>query len=197
MIDDALSQLADSVWALPLLFALVIADALLVVVPGEVAVTAYGALAGVIGVAAAAAFCGDAAYYAVGRTIGLTRRRWTRGRRVSAARDWARSRMDRSIAAIVFTARFIPFARLAVNLTAGASRLPAPRFLLVSALAASAWAVYQVSIGAVVAWLMPGATVAAILVSIGIAVAAGLGVDLLMRAGERRRAVRGDGPRDH
>lgn len=105
--------------------------------------------------------------------------------------------MDRSIAAIVFTARFIPFARLAVNLTAGASRLPAPRFLLVSALAASAWAVYQVSIGAVVAWLMPGATVAAILVSIGIAVAAGLGVDLLMRAGERRRAVRGDGPRDH
>ncbi len=135
VLDDLLAQLATSPWALAALFLLVVGDAFLVVVPGEAAVTAFGALAVstgtlpialVIAIAAAAAFTGDAACYLLGRTVGLDRWRWMRHRRVRALFSWAAVRLDRSTAAIVFTARFIPFARLAVNLTAGASRVAAP-----------------------------------------------------------------------
>ena len=45
MAEPFLTDLASSPWALPLMALLVFADALLVVIPGEVAVTAMGALA--------------------------------------------------------------------------------------------------------------------------------------------------------
>ncbi|MDZ8171293.1 DedA family protein [Microbacterium xanthum] len=200
MLDDVLVQIAGSPWALPLLFLLVAADAFLVVVPGEAAVTALGALAvsggrppivGVIAVAAAAAFAGDAAIYALGRFAGVDRWRWMRTARVRAALDWANRRLERSMASIVFTARFIPFARLAVDLTAGATRVPAARFLTVAGIAATGWAAYQTFIGAAVAFLVPGGPVVAVVVSVALALALGAAVDLVL--GARRRARRGDG----
>lgn len=189
MVDELLGQIAASPWALPALFLLVFADALLVVVPGEAAVTAFAALsvsegtppvAAVVAVAACAAFAGDAACYVIGRVVGLQRWAWMRGRRAQMMFGWARARLDRSTAAIVFTARFIPFARLAVNLTAGASRVPAPRYLAIAAVAATGWALYQSFVGAVVAWLIPGSTLLAVLVSIGVALALGIALDAIL-----------------
>lgn len=197
MIDQVLAGVAVSAWALPLLFALVFGDAFLVVVPGEAAVTVFATLAVatgspplalVVGVAAVAAWCGDALCYVVGRRVGLERWRWMRARRVQAAFAWARARLHRRTAAVVFTARFIPFARLAVNLTAGASKVPAPRYLGVAAVAATGWAAYQALVGAVVGWLVPGGPVVAVLVSIGVALALGFGLDALAARLGRRRA---------
>ncbi|MAO79418.1 MAG: hypothetical protein CMH82_01900 [Nocardioides sp.] len=190
MIDEVLAHVAGSAWALPLMFALVLADSLLVVVPGEVAVTAFGALAvtvgsppllGVVVVAAFAAFLGDMLVYIVGRSVGLNRWAWMRGRRVSAAIRWAHRRLHRSSATVVFTARFIPFARLAVNLTAGASKVPAPRYLALVAGAAAGWALYQAAVGAVVARLVPGGPVVAVVISIAVAIALGVIIDVLVR----------------
>lgn len=195
MIDDFLGSLATSVWALPAMFLLVLADSLLVVVPGEVAVTALGAISvdlgtpplpAVIACAAAAAFLGDAAVYTLGRRVGLDRWGWMRGPRVSAALGWARTRLHASSATVVFTARFIPFARLAVNLTAGATRIPAPRYLGVVAVAATAWAIYQAAVGAIVAHLLPGGPVVAVLVSIATAVGLGILIDLIVSRVSRR-----------
>ena len=189
MIDDLLAELASSPWALPVLFALVFGDAFLVVIPGEAAVTAFAALsvvhgepplAGVVAVAAVAAFAGDATCYAIGRFIGLDRWRWTRRPRVLALRAWAKRRLTRSTAAIVFTARFIPFARIAVNLTAGAERIRAPRYLGLCALAAAAWAAYQSSIGAAIARILPDSPVAAVLISVGVALLVGWALDLVL-----------------
>ena len=189
MIEQLLADVGASAWALPLLFLLVAGDAFTVIIPGEAAVTAFAALgfstgqppiAAVIAVAAAAAFAGDALCYLIGRRAGLERWRWMRGRRARAAFAWARARLERSTAAIVFTARFIPFARLAVNLTAGASRIPAPRYLAVSAMAATGWAAYQSFVGALVAWLLPGSTTLAVLVSIGVALGLGLALDAVL-----------------
>ena len=189
MVEDLLTQLAQSVWALPALFALVFADAFLVIVPGEAAVTAFGALAvsqgrpllwTVIVIAAIGAVCGDALCYLVGRTIGLERWRWMRRPRVRAAFAWAEVRLRRRAALVLFTARFIPFARLAVNLTAGATRIPAPRYLAVAAVAALAWASYQALIGAVVAAFLPGGPVAAVVVSVVLAVGLGLAIDAVL-----------------
>ena len=200
MVEELLTEIAHSPWALPLLFALVLGDAFLVVVPGEAAVTALGALAvsegrpalaAIVLVAAAAALAGDGACYLVGRTIGLQRWRWMRAPRSQAAFAWARLRLERRAALVLFTARFIPFARLAVNITAGATRLPAPRYLAVAAFAALAWALYQALVGAVVATLVPGGPVAAVVVSVAVAVGLGLAVDAVLA--RRLRARRSPG----
>ena len=195
MIDEILAQVATSPWALPLMFALVLGDAFLVVIPGEAAVTAFGALAvssgapplaAVIAVATAGALLGDMGCYLVGRWIGLERWRWMRRPRVQSAFSWARARLDQRTALVLFTARFIPFARLAVNLTAGAARVAAPRYILVAGLAALGWASYQALIGAVVATLVPGGPVVAVIVSVVLAVGIGVAIDaILARRGRR------------
>ena len=86
---------AASPWIYPALFALVVADAFLVVLPSETLVVALGALAAATGepslllivpVAALGALLGDALCYLIGRTIGIDRWAWQRrGRRSSAA----------------------------------------------------------------------------------------------------------------
>ncbi|WP_045297386.1 DedA family protein [Microbacterium trichothecenolyticum] len=201
MLEDLLTTVASSAWALPLLFVLVLGDAFLVVIPGEAAVTALGALAvsqsepplvAIVLVAAAAALTGDAACYLVGRSIGPQRWRWMRTSRAQTAFAWARLRLEHRAALVLFSARFIPFARLAVNLTAGATRLPAPRYLAVAALAALAWAVYQALVGAVVAALVPGGPVVAVVVSVAFAVGLGLAVDAVLARRLRDRSAAGD-----
>lgn len=201
MVEELLTAVAGSPWALPLLFALVLGDAFLVVIPGEAAVTALGALAvshgdpplaAVVLVAASAALTGDALCYLVGRTAGLERWRWMRTPRVQAAFAWARARLHRRAALVLFTARFIPFARLAVNLTAGATRLPAPRYLAVAGLAALAWALYQALIGAIVAVLVPGGPAVAVVVSVAVAVGLGLGIDAVLARRLRARRTTGE-----
>ncbi|TQK19205.1 membrane protein DedA with SNARE-associated domain [Microbacterium sp. SLBN-154] len=188
MIDDLLAGISENPWSLVVMAALVLGDAFLVVIPGEVAVTALGALAvvhgappllAVIAVAAIAALAGDALCYLIGRTIGLERWRWMRGRRVRGALHAVGERLRRRTAVVLFTARFVPFARLAVNLTAGASRVPAPRYLVVAGLAALGWAVYQSLVGAIVAAVVPGGPVVAVVVSVVVALLLGLVIDRL------------------
>jgi membrane-associated protein len=196
VIDELLTDLAQSPWALPVMFALVLGDAFLVLIPGEVAVTAFGALAvsvgspplaAVIALAGIAAFLGDACLYAIGRRVGLDRWKWMRGPRVQAAFGWAGRRLARSTASIVFIARFIPFARLAVNLTAGASRVPAPRYLSIAAAAAVGWAAYQAVLGAIVAAIVPGGPVVAVIISIVVAIGIGLLIDVIVSRRNRRQ----------
>lgn len=194
--EELLTGLAAGVWALPVLFVLVLGDAFLVVVPGEAAVTAFGALsvttgspplAAVIAVAAVAAMTGDVCCYLVGRLVGLERWRWMRTPRVRSAFAWARARLHHRAGTVVFTARFIPFARLAVNLVAGASRVPAPRYAAVVAVAATAWAAYQALIGALVARILPGGPAVAVIASIVVAIGLGLALDAVLTKAWRAR----------
>lgn len=172
---------------------LVVGDAFFVVIPGEIAVTALGALAvttgapplwAVIVCAATAAALGDACCYLIGRFVGTERWRWMRTPRVRQALGWARRRLDDGTATVLFTARFVPFARLAINLVAGASRIHPPRYLALATLAATGWAAYQAAVGAAVAAIVPGGPLVAVPVSIGVAVGLGLLIDRLTR---RRR----------
>lgn len=185
-----LTELLASPWALVIMSALVLGDAFFVVIPGEVAVTALGALASTTGTpplwsvivcAGVAAMFGDTACYLIGRTVGTERWRWMRTPRVHQALDWARRRLDTGTATVLFTARFVPFARLAINLVAGAARIRAPRYLPLVAIAALGWAAYQASIGALVAVLVPGGPLVAVIVSIVAAIALGVGIDLITR----------------
>ena len=179
------TDLLSSPWALLTMSLLVLGDALVVVLPGEIAVTALGAIAAstgspplwaVIACAAIAAVTGDAACYLIGRTVGTERWRWMRGPRVRSALEWARRRLDRGTATVLFTARFVPFARLAINLVAGASRIHPPRYLGLAAFAAAGWAGYQTSVGAIVGAIVPGGPV---VVSIVVAIGLGVAIDLI------------------
>jgi membrane protein DedA with SNARE-associated domain len=178
-------------WSLALMALLVLGDAFFVVIPGEVAVTALGALAvstgspplwAVIVCAAAAAMLGDTACYLIGRFVGIERWRWMRAPRIRQALAWAQRRLDSGTATVLFTARFVPFARLAINLVAGASRIHPPRYLALVALAATGWAVYQAAVGATIAAILPGGPLVAIPVSIAVAV----GIGVLIDVGTRR-----------
>lgn len=189
-----MSDLLTGPWALIAMSALVLGDSFFVVVPGEIAVTALGAVSSssgvpalwaVIGCAGVAAAAGDAACYLVGRTVGTERWRWMRSPRVRQALAWAGRRLDRGTASVLFTARFVPFARLAINLVAGASRIHPGRYLCLVTVAAFGWAAYQASVGAIVAALVPGGPVVAVVVSVAVALALGAVIDLVSRRARR------------
>ncbi|WP_460799458.1 DedA family protein [Microbacterium sp. GXF0217] len=196
MITDGVAELVTGPWALAVMSLLVLGDAFFVVVPGEIAVTALGALAistgapplwAVIVCAAVAATAGDLICYSIGRWAGIDRWRWMRAERVQRAQRWARGRLESGTAVVLFTARFIPFARLAINLVAGATRIPLPRYGALVALAATGWAAYQAAIGALIAAVLPGGPIVAIVVSVICAVAIGALIDLVLRRRARRR----------
>jgi membrane protein DedA with SNARE-associated domain len=188
--DALVAQLAASPWLLPALFALVVGDAFLVVLPGETLVVALGALAATTGhpepwlvvpVAAAGALLGDLCCYGLGRAGGLDRWAWQRRPRVAAAIDRVRATVQRRTAVLVFTARYVPFARIAVNLAAGASAIPLARYLPLSAAAGVAWAAFNTAMGAVVGAAFADRPLVALAVSVPVAVVAGLAVDALVR----------------
>lgn len=197
---DLLTDFLAGPWALIAMSLLVFGDAFLVLIPGEVAVTALGAAAvssgapplwAVIACASAAAALGDVCCYLLGRAVGTERWAWMRAARVQTAFAWAYRRLEGGLATVLFTARFVPFARLAINLVAGASRVHPPRYLAFVSLAALGWAAYQASVGATVAALLPGGPLVAVPVSVFAAVGLGLLIDLVVR---RRRLGLADSP---
>ena len=194
---DILLDAVHGPWALIAMMLLVFADAFFVIVPGEIAVTALGALSiasgapplgAIIAAAAVAAACGDLLCYAVGRWVGIERWRWMRSARVRRALRWAQDRLRSGTAVALFTARFIPFARLAVNLVAGATRIPLPRYTGLVVVAATGWASYQAAVGALLAAILPGGPVVSILVSIVAAIGIGALIVLVVRRRDRARA---------
>lgn len=196
-------ELVSSPWLLPALLALVVGDAFLVVLPSETLVVALGAawastgspaLLPVVLVAAVGAIIGDGLCFAIGRRVGLDRWKWQRTGAVGRALARVRGAILTRTAVLVFTARYVPFARIAVNLAAGASGLPVRRFLPLSAAAGLAWAVYNVVVGAVVGAALAETPVLAIVFSVLVAIALGLAVDALLAQAVRRREERGERP---
>lgn len=194
-----LVDLASSPWLIPALFLLVVGDAFLVVLPSETVVVALAALAAATGepslvlvvpVAASGAVVGDLLCYLIGRRVGVDRWAWQRRGRVAAAIGRVRDAVRTRPAVLIFTARYIPFARIAVNLSAGAVGLPLPRFLPLSAMAGTAWALYNVGVGAAFGTLLRDHPVLAILVSIAAAAGLGIAVDTVTRRIAAARAGR-------
>jgi membrane-associated protein len=199
-VDDGWVQaLVVSPWLLPVLYLFVVGDAFLVVLPSETLVVALGALWGATGnppvwaliaVATLGAITGDALCFAIGRRAGTDRWRWQRMRPIRLAIEKASAAIRSRPAVLIFTARYVPFARIAVNLTAGASGLPARFFLPLSAAAGLAWAVYNVVIGALFGAALAEIPVIAVIVSVVVAISLGLAIDAIAAWVIRRREAR-------
>ncbi|MEH0110369.1 VTT domain-containing protein [Tersicoccus sp. MR15.9] len=194
-VNDAVAALAGTAWVLPVLFVLCVCDGFFPPLPSEsvvVALTAIAvstgtpALVGIIGAAAVGAVIGDNIAWLIGRSVGVTRFRWMRRRRVQQAFRWARGELDRRGALLILTARYIPVGRVAVNMTAGATGFARPRFVLLTVIAGVSWSVYSVGIGALAgAWARNNHVLAAA-IAIAIAVTVGIVVDRLTHRLARR-----------
>ena len=196
-LSRAVLEIAASPWIYPALFLLVVADAFLVILPSETVVVALGALAASSGepavallvpVAAVGALVGDTLCYLIGRRIGIDRWGWMRRGRIAAALARARRTVLTRPAVLIFTARYIPYARIAVNLSAGAAGLPPRRFLPLAAVAGLAWAIYNLTVGAVFGTALPDSPLLAIAISVVVAIVLGVVVDLVVQRVAARRA---------
>lgn len=189
-LNETITALAASPWIYLAVFAVCVIDGFFPPVPSETVVVAAATVAAATGspllvpliaVAAAGAIAGDNIAYWIGRGVGTDRFPWMRGRRVVKALDWARRGLDRRGALLIFTARYIPVGRIAVNMTAGASRFPVRRFVGLSIAAGITWAIYSTVFGLVAGQWLHDQPILAVGLAILLAAAVGFIVDLVLR----------------
>lgn len=173
-----------------MVFAVIVADAVFIVVPSETIVVALGALSLTAGqptlvplivVSALGAFVGDTLTYWAARRLNVTKFAWARRPRAAAGFSWAASALSYRAVSVILTARFVPFGRLAVNLTAGSTRFPYRRFAVLTSFSAVAWSLYNVLMGAALGQLFGGNVILAVGASILLAVCVGMVVDGAVR----------------
>lgn len=157
---DSVLHLVEAVMASPwlyvLLFAIVAADSVFPVFPGETVVITAGAYAVaqesphalvLIAVTIAAALSGDLISHHVGRGAGPLTGRIRSRRAGDKLLTWAENGLATRGGSIIVTARFIPGGRTATSIASGMIRYPRPLFAGFALLAATAWALYNVGIG--------------------------------------------------
>lgn len=121
---------------------------------------------------------GDA--FLVGRRLRVSWAKRTRLKKVQRVLGWAAHSLERRPASVLLTARFIPFGRIAVNLTAGATGCDYRRFAGLTAIAGVGWASYNVRVGAVFGRLLGDNPLLAVAASVVVAVGVGMIIDLVI-----------------
>ena len=143
-------------WAYAVAFVFAFLDALLPVVPSETVVITGGVVAAtgqlslplVIAAAACGAFAGDNAAYSIGHRFGpYAKARFLRGEKGRTTIRWTERQLAERGGELILVARFIPGGRVAVTLSAGATRYPWPRFAVFDAFAGVIWASYAALLG--------------------------------------------------
>jgi len=196
-ITDIVLSLATSPLLYLIVFALVVIDGFFPPVPSEslvIAVAAIGVSTGIpnvwliVAIAAIGAAAGDNIAYAVGHRLGVERFAWMRRPRIAAAIARAGTGIERSPAALILTARYVPIGRVAVNMTAGATRFRWARFWPLSLVGGAMWSGYSVLIGIAAGHWLHAHPLLGALVGIVIAIAIGVLIDRVTVAISRRRA---------
>src|SRR4051794_9398841 len=141
-------------WALAAVFLLSALEAGLVlgvIIPGETVVILGGVLAStgrvplwaVAAASAAGAIVGDCAGYFLGRRYGEDAMRARLGNKWKRAHSW----LSKNGALPIFAARFIPFVRTVLPVTAGAIETPRRRFFVPDVAAGILWGIGSTLIG--------------------------------------------------
>jgi len=137
------------------------------------------ALEWVIFWAAAGAFAGDNASYAVGRWLGTPAvKRFFSGEVAQGRLDWANKFLKERGGYVLIVARFIPGGRTAATFTSGLVHLRwSTRFAPYILIAAILWSVYAALLGYLGGRLFEDRPILALLVAFGIAAAITAGVE--------------------
>jgi membrane-associated protein len=158
--SEAITELVEGAMGSPWVYLAICAfaaiDGFFPAVPSESLVVSAGVFAAtgepnvfaVIGVAAAGAFAGDHISYMIGRTAGgrILERAKPGSRKAAALERGGRLLADRG-GTILIVCRYIPGARTAITLTAGAVRYPLRTFSTFDGIAALSWGAYSAMIG--------------------------------------------------
>ncbi|HEU0205575.1 MAG TPA: DedA family protein [Pseudolysinimonas sp.] len=197
-----LDALAASPWAYVVMAGILIIDGFFPFVPGETGVVTLSALGAtghgpnvwiVLGVAVAATMIGDGVAFVIGRTIGLRRFSWMRRPRVERAFQWAAAGLVKRPTLFLMLAKFVPFARVAVTMTAGAGGLRVRRYLPISFAASTVYTSYHVTVAVLAGQAFAANPLIGVAVAIGIVIVLGVVFELVgMRP--RRRTMAPDEP---
>jgi membrane-associated protein len=187
LLQGLIDLLTGSLWTYPLLFGICAGDALIPAFPSETAVIVSGiqaargqlSLEWVIVWAAAGAFTGDNASYAVGRWLGTPAvKRFFSGEVAQGRLDWARNFLKERGSYVLIVARFIPGGRTAATFTAGLVHLRwSMRFAPYILAAAVLWSVYAGLLGYLGGRLFEDKPIYALLLAFGIAAVITVGVE--------------------
>ncbi|MBS1905630.1 MAG: VTT domain-containing protein [Actinobacteria bacterium] len=196
LLNAWLLHAAGQLWLFPVLLVFFFIDGFATILPSETALVALAALSlqsgqpnlVVLGlVALVGAVAGDNMAYLLGRTIGTERWGWMRRPRVQKMFGWARYELDKRGAALIFTARYIPWGRVAVNYVAGQTGFPHRRFFLYDLFACVTWVAYALGIGLLAGQWVHDNPLLGVGVAVVFAVILGFGIDHLLRWWHRRR----------
>ncbi len=156
MFDAVVEAVSGSSWSYVIVFAIAAIDVFFPAVPSETLVISAGVFAAtgepnlfaVIGVAALGAFAGDHVSYMIGRTAGgrLLDRAKPDSKKAAALQRGGKLLSDRG-GTIVIVCRYIPGARTAITLSAGALQYPLRKFSLFDGIAALSWGTYSALVG--------------------------------------------------
>lgn len=196
LLNAWLLHAAGQLWLFPVLLVFFFIDGFATILPSETALVALAALSlhngqpnlVVLGlVALVGAVAGDNMAYLLGRTIGTERWAWMRRPRVHKMFEWARYELDKRGAALIFTARYIPWGRVAVNYMAGQTGFPHRKFFLYDLFACITWVAYALGIGLLAGQWVHENPLLGVGIAVVFAVILGFGIDHLLRWWHGRR----------
>lgn len=186
---DLILPLAASHWIYAIAFGLVVLDGFFPLFPSEAVIVGLAALAASTGlpsvlalllVAALGAIVADSATYAIGRALGRSRIEAIPIKPLHRLLAWAELSLARRPTILVLVARFIPWARLAVNLSAGALTFPYWRYAPFCILASTLWAIYNVTMGYLAGQWFSSNPLLGMAIAIVVAIALGVALDALV-----------------
>ena len=177
-------------WVIPLVSLFCLIDGFFLFLPSETAIVALASISARSGEpniwllimgACIGAMIGDNIAFAMGRKLGTTRFRWMRRPRGARAFAWAGKELEKRGAILIFTARYIPVGRIAVNFTAGATYFPWRRFVILDGVAVVTWASYSVAVGTFAGRWVHDNPLLGIGIAVAFAIAMGFIVDHAMK----------------
>lgn len=189
-IENLLLAIGQTPWAYLVMAGILIIDGFFPFVPGETAVVTLSALVAASGgrylwlvllVAVAATMVGDAISFVIGRRVGLDRWGWMRRPRVMYVTSRAAAGLQKRPGIYLVGAKFLPFVRVVVTMTAGASGLAVRRYVPRSFVASTIYTLYHVAVGAVAGFWFPVNPILASVIAIAVVFLIGFILDVVSR----------------
>jgi membrane protein DedA with SNARE-associated domain len=193
-VTSLLLAIGQTPWAYLVMAGILIIDGFFPFVPGETAVVTLSTLVAARGgtslwlvllVAVAATMVGDAISFTVGRRVGVDRWRWMRTSRARWMIERAAVGLDKRAGLYLTGAKFLPFVRVLVTMTAGATGLSVRRYLPRSFIASTLYTLYHVGVGAVAGFWFPVNPLLAAIGAIVVVFAIGFVLDAVGRRRQR------------
>lgn len=189
-LNQMLEHAAGQPWIYPVLLVFFFIDGFATILPSETAIVGLSALSlhhgepnlWILGATAlVGAMAGDNMAYLLGRKIGLDRWKWMRRPKVKKMFAWAQYELGKRGAVLIFTARYIPWGRVAVNYVAGQTGFRHRTFFFLDAFACVTWVGYSIGVGLLAGQWVHNNPLLGVGIAVAFAVVLGFVVDHALR----------------